>query len=139
VVKICLDCHEVNAGGYRCVDCGGRLVHTSDPEAKDLPESVWKNQRVDYGARRGMIVRFLAIFAGAGIALYGVRESVVLASPWSWIGAVASLALGLGVWFLLYRLAGRGVRLWVLQKGRVHKGRLARAAIAGVMPKKKRA
>jgi hypothetical protein len=139
VVKICLECHEVNAGGYRCVDCGGRLVLTSDPEAKALPESVWKNQRVDYGARRGMIVRFLAIFAGAGLALFGVRESIVLESPWSWISAVGSLVGGVALWWLLYRAAGRGVRVWILAKGRVHKGRLARAALSGVLPRRKRA
>ena len=37
MVKICLDCHYVNAGGYACSECGGKLVHTSEPEAQELP------------------------------------------------------------------------------------------------------
>jgi hypothetical protein len=134
VVKICVRCHEVNAGGYRCVDCGGRLIHTSDPEAASLPASVWKNQRVDYGARRGMIVRFLAIIVGAVVALYGVREAVALERPWSWIAAALALTAGGLAWWFLHRAAGRGVRVWVLAKGRVRKGRLARALLLGLLP-----
>jgi hypothetical protein len=127
MVKICLACHEVNAGGYRCHRCGGRLVHTDDPEARSLPETVWRSQRVDYGARRGMIARFLGIFAGAGVALYGVRSAVPLPSPWNAIGAVAAVLLGIVVWRLIHRAADRGVKLWVLDQSRVHKRRLARA------------
>jgi hypothetical protein len=138
VVKICLACHYVNAGGFRCVECGGKLVHTSDPEAKDLPESVWKNQRVDYGARRGMIMRFLAIFIGAMVALYGVRESFGLAAPWSRVMAVGSLAIGITIWWLLHRAATRGVRVWILAKGRVHTGRLVRAMLWSISPRAQR-
>ncbi len=138
MVKICLACHYVNAGGYRCTECGGKLVMTSDPEAKALPESVWKNQRVDYGARRGMIMRFLAIFIGASVGLYGLRESFGLAAPWSRVVAVGSVALGLSTWWALYRAAGRGVRVWILAKGRVHTGRLARAIFAGWWPRRVR-
>lgn len=127
MVKICIDCYEVNAGGYRCHDCGGRLIHTSSPEAKELPEKVWKIQRVDYGARRGMIIRFLAIFLGAFVGLYGVREAMPLEAPWSTMGIVVSAVAGLATWRVLYNLAGRGVKLWVLRKGQLRKGRLARA------------
>jgi hypothetical protein len=134
VVKICTRCHYVNAGGFRCSECGGRLIHTSDAEARDLPSSVWKNQRVDYGARRGMILRFLAIFVGALTALFGLRESVALASPWSWIAAAVAVVTGLVVWRVLYHAAGRGVRVWVLAKGRVRKGRLLRAIVLGLWP-----
>ena len=134
MVKICLDCHYVNAGGYRCTECGGRLVHTSEPEAKALPESVWKNQRVDYGARRGMIMRFLAIFLGACVGLYGLRESFALTAPWSRIVATGSVALGLGVWWFFHRAASRGVRVWILAKGKVRHGRLARAILIGMLP-----
>src|SRR4051812_19300674 len=113
-------------GGYRCDFCGGPLTHTSDAKAHELPESVWRNQRVDYGARRGMIVRFLGIFAGAVVALYGVRASVALPSPWSWAGAALALAGGIAVWRLVYVAAGRGVRIWVLRSGQLHKRKLAR-------------
>ena len=138
MVKICTECHEVNAGGFRCVDCGGRLILTSDPEAQNLPDSVWKTQRVDYGARRGMIMRFLAIFIGAVTGLYGLRESVALDSPWNIIAALGSVAVGLAIWRFLYHAAGRGVRVWVLAKGKVRKGRLARAILLSLLPSRKR-
>lgn len=130
MVKICARCHEVSAGGYRCPDCGGELIHTSDAEAKSLPEKVWRNQRVDYGARRGMIVRFLGIFAGAVVGLLGVRSSVPLPSPWSWLGAIGSLVAGVLLWWTIYVLAGRAVRIWVLRKGQLHRRKLARALLA---------
>jgi hypothetical protein len=130
VVKICASCHEVMPGGFRCDFCGGDLVHVSEPGAKELPETVWRQQRVDYGARRGMIVRFLGIISGAVTALYGVRSAVPLPSPWSWIGAAGALVAGLVVWRLIYHLAGRGVRIWVLRKGQLHKRKLARAMVA---------
>lgn len=138
MVKICLRCHYVNAGGYRCVECGGKLVHTSDPQAQDLPASVWKNQRVDYGARRGMIMRLLAIFIAAFVGLFGVRESFALGPPWSTVVAVASIALGIALYGLLHRAAHRAVRVWILAKGRVHKGRLLRAMFAGTGPSGRR-
>lgn len=137
MVKICLDCHYVNAGGARCTECGGRLVMVSDPEAKDLPQSVWKNQRVDYGARRGMIVRFIAIFAGSIVGLYGFRASFGLEPPWSRVAAAGAIAFGLAVWWVLHRAATRGVRVWVLAKGRVHNGRLARAILLAMLPMKR--
>jgi len=136
MVKICSDCYEVNAGGYRCHDCGGRLLHTDSPEAQRLPETVWKSQRIDYGARRGMIVRFLAIFLGVGVALYGVRTAVPLQSPYNWIGGVAAIAIGLLLWRFLHEAADRGVRVWVRQKGRVHKAKLARAMLRKALPNK---
>ncbi len=134
MVKICLDCHYVNAGGFRCSECDGVLVHTSDPKAQALPSSVWKNQRVDYGARRGMIMRFLAIFAGALVGLFGVRESVAYAAPWNLVVFVASVVGGLTVWWILHRAATRGVRVWVLAKGKVNHRRLARAVLIGMIP-----
>ena len=82
MVKICIRCYEVNAGGFVCHVCGGKLVHTDEPEARELPESVWKSQRVDYGARRGMIIRFLAIIIGSGLGLWGTRRSMALDPPW---------------------------------------------------------
>jgi hypothetical protein len=130
VVKICAKCHEVSPGGFRCDFCGGQLLHTDDTRARDLPETVWKQQRVDYGARRGMIVRFLAIFAGFFVAVYGVRSSVAYAAPWAYVVAAGSLLAGIGVWWTIYVAAGRAVRVWVLRRGQVHKRKLARALLA---------
>lgn len=129
MVKICARCHEVSPGGFRCDFCGGALLHTDDEKAHELPESVWKQQRVDYGARRGMIVRFLAIFAGFFVAIYGVRASVVLDRPWSFVGAGASLAAGIALWWVIYVAAGRAVRVWVLRRGQLHRKKLARALL----------
>jgi hypothetical protein len=133
VVKICARCHEVSPGGFRCDACGGPLLHTDDPRAKELPEAVWKNQRVDYGARRGMIVRFLGIFAGSVAGLYGVRASFALERPWSLVGAAASIAIGVAVWWIIYVAAGRAVKVWVLRRGQLHRRKLARAMLAGTM------
>lgn len=130
VVKICARCHEVSPGGFRCDFCGGELLHTSDEGAHNLPEAVWKNQRVDYGARRGMIVRFLGIFAGAVIALYGVRASFGLPDGWKLAGAIGSLALGAAVFWIIYVAAGRAVKIWVLRRGQLHRKKLARALLA---------
>jgi hypothetical protein len=130
VVKICARCHEVSPGGFRCDHCGGPLIHTDDAKARDLPEAVWKQQRVDYGARRGMIVRFFAIFAGFFTAVYGVRASVAFSSPWSYLAAAGSLAAGIAVWWTIYVAAGRAVKVWVLRSGQVRKAKLARALLA---------
>jgi len=130
VVKICASCHEINPGGYRCSMCGGELLMVSDDEAQALPEEVWRQQRVDYGARRGMIVRFLGIILGAVTGVFLVREAIVLDGPWNLVGAIAGIAVGLTVWRLIYLAAGRGVRIWVLRKGQLHKRKLARAMLA---------
>jgi hypothetical protein len=129
VVKICARCHQVSPGGFRCDECGGPLLHTDDERARDLPSTVWKHQRVDYGARRGMIVRFFAIFAGFFVAVYGVRSSVAYAAPWSYAVAAASLAAGISLWWTIYVAAGRAVKVWVLHRGQVHKRKLARALL----------
>jgi hypothetical protein len=120
-------------GGYRCDTCGGPLTHTSDEQAHDLPEVVWKNQRVDYGARRGMIVRFLAIFAGFFVAVIGVRSSVVLPSPWSFVSAAGAILGGVALWWVIYVAAGRAVRVWVLRRGQLQKRKLARALLASAV------
>ncbi len=130
-------CHEVNAGGFLCVDCGGRLILTSDPEAQNMPDSVWKTQRIDYGARRGMLMRFSGIFLGAMLGMFGLRESTALPMPWSIFGAVASLGAGVLLWRLFYHAAGRAVRVWVLAKGKVRRGRLARAILLSMIPGRK--
>lgn len=132
MVKICARCHEVSPGGFRCDFCGGPLLHTDDARAKELPESVWKNQRVDYGARRGMIVRFNAIFAGTVVALLGVRWSFGMEMPWTPIVAIGSILAGVALWWTIYVAAGRAVRIWVLKRGQLQKKKMAKALIAAV-------
>lgn len=130
MVKICARCLVAWPGGYRCPQCGGPLTHTSDEEAKDLPEVVWRNQRVDYGARRGMVFRFQAIFLGFIVAVLGVRWSVGLSSPWGWPAAAVAIAAGVSVWWLLHAAADRAVKIWVLRKGQLSKRKLVRAMLA---------
>ena len=120
----------MSPGGFRCDHCGGALLHTDDARARELPSTVWKQQRVDYGARRGMIVRFLAIFAGFFVAVFGVRASVAYSAPWGYAVAAGSLLGGVAVWWLIYVAAGRAVKVWVLRSGQVHKRKLARALLA---------
>ncbi|MSP24788.1 MAG: hypothetical protein EXR75_06400 [Myxococcales bacterium] len=55
-------------------------------------------------------------------------------SPTSLVFGCGSIALGLFVWWVLYRAAGRGVRVWILAKGRVRNGRLLRAIFLGMLP-----
>lgn len=94
---------------------------------------VWRNQRVDYGARRGMIFRFLGIFIAIVVGLFGVRTAVPLPSPWSWIGAAGAIAVAIGVWRFFHVAANRGVRIWVLRKGQVQKRKLARALLGSAV------
>ncbi len=119
------------AGGYHCLDCGAKLIHTDDPAAHGVPDVVWRNQRLDYGARRGMNLRFLGIFAGVLIALYGAREAVpYLPATSGWLRLAGSLLVGFLVWWTIHHAAGRGVRLWVLRKGQLQKRKLGKALAA---------
>ena len=117
-------------GGYRCDACGGPLTHTDEARAHELPEEVWRQQRVDYGARRGMVFRFLGMFIGACVGLYGLRAAFGFERPWSIVVGVLAVALGVGVWKWFHEAAHRGVRIWVLRKGQVQKKKLARALLS---------
>jgi hypothetical protein len=132
VVKICTKCHNIWPGGYRCPDasCRGQLIHTDDKRAAELPEAVWRNQRVDYGARRGMVFRFQAMVLGIVLGLIGVRMSVPLDSPWNIVGIVGSLLGGLLIYYVLHEAAHRAVRVWVLRRGQLDKKKLAKALLA---------
>jgi hypothetical protein len=138
VVKICVKCHEVSPGGFRCDHCGGALVHTDSQGARDLPEEVWKQQRVDYGARRGMVVRFNAIFLGAVLGLWGVRASFGLDAPWCYLAGVGSLLGGVFVWWMIYVWAGKAVRVWVLRRGQLHRRKMAKALLSQAVSTLKR-
>ncbi len=131
MVKICTRCHNIWPGGYRCPDdsCRGPLIHTDDKRAEDLPDLVWRNQRVDYGARRGMVFRFQAMVLGIVLGLIGVRASVPLDPPWSTVGIVGSLIGGLLVYWVLHEAAHRAVRVWVLRRGQLDKKKLAKALL----------
>jgi hypothetical protein len=138
VVKICTQCHYVNAGGFRCSECEGRLIMVTDDEAKDLPPEVWKSQRIDYGARRGMVFRFMGIFAGCLSGLFLLREAMALESPLSLVASAVAIAIGIAIWRFFHHAATRAVRVWVLAKGKVRKGRLARAILVSMLPTRRR-
>jgi hypothetical protein len=129
MIKICRSCRSTWAGGMICEDCGAALVDPYGQASRDLPEGVWKYIRLQYGARRGMIVRVLAILLGPVVAVILARRALGLSPPWSFVGIVGALAAGLATWFVLHRLAGKAVRLWVLRRGQLNRKRLARALL----------
>lgn len=112
-----------------CEDCGASLVDPYGEASKDLPDGVWKYIRLQYGARRGMIVRVLAVILGPTVAFLSLRRATALPAPWSIVGAVFAMLAGFLTWFALHRLSTRAVRLWVLRRGQLKKKRLARALI----------
>jgi hypothetical protein len=67
----------------------------------------------------------------------GVRASVVLASPWSWIGAIASILGGVALWRLIYVAADRGVRIWILRRGQLQKRKLAKVLLGPSAPQRR--
>jgi hypothetical protein len=112
-----------------CEDCGAGLVDPFADDAAEFPEEVWKYIRLQYGARRGMIVRVMAILLGPVVAVVLARRALVMAMPWSVLGVAFALAAGFLTWFLIHRFAGQAVRVWVLRRGRLRKARLARAML----------
>lgn len=126
MIKLCARCYSTWAGGTSCEDCGAELLDPFSAEAQALPEEVWRYIRLQYGARRGMIVRVLAILLGGVVFGLSLRKT----SGWPWaFGWLASAALGLATWRLLHVGATRAVRLWVLRRGRVRRVKLARALL----------
>src|ERR1041384_5324513 len=112
LIKICPRCRSTWAGGMVCEDCGGALVDPFADDAEELPEEVWRYIRLQYGARRGMIVRVLAILVGATVALVLARRAVGLGSPWTMPAFAGALAAGGATWWALHRLAGQAVRVF---------------------------
>jgi hypothetical protein len=129
VIKICPACKSTWAGGTACEDCAGPLVDPFGEGAEKLPEDVWKYIRLQYGARRGMIVRVLAFLLGPVVTFVLLRHAVTWSWPWSLVGAVGALAAGALTFAAIYVFAGKAVRVWVLRRGRLNKGRLARAML----------
>ena len=130
MIKICSRCRATWAGGARCDDCGGALVDPFADEAQEFPEEVWRYIRLQYGARRGMIVRVFAFLLGPVVAFVLLREAVLLrAGAPRLLASLGAIAAGVAVWAVLYYLAGQAVRVWVLRRGRLRKAKLARALL----------
>ena len=137
MVKICPRCESTWAGGLICEDCGSPLDDPFDEKrARNFPDKVWSYIRLQYGARRGMIVRVLAILLGPVVAFLLMREATALSSPWSLVGIVGSIAAGLLTWWTIHWFAGKAVRIWVLRKGRVNKRKLAKAMLKRALPRR---
>ena len=134
MIKVCPGCASTWAGGSHCEDCGTLL---RDPFAKDaaeaLPKGIWKYIRLQYGARRGMLVRVMAFLMVPVVFGLLAREAVVLATPWNAIGIAGAALAGFFAWALIYWMAGKAVRIWVLRKGQLSKRRMARALLKRVI------
>jgi len=128
VIKVCPGCSSTWAGGTHCEDCGHAL---HDPYAADaaevLPRGIWRYIRLQYGARRGMLVRVMAFLLAPAVFGLVAREAVLLATPWNLVGVLGAALLGLLTWATVYWAAGRAVRVWVLRKGQLNKRRMAKA------------
>jgi MFS family permease len=134
MVKICPRCQSTWAGGLVCEDCGTRLDDPFDAgRAQTFPDKVWQYIRLQYGARRGMIVRVLAYLIGPVVAFVLLREAMAIDSAWRWPAIAGAMIAGVVTWWTIHWLAGKAVRLWVLRRGRVSKRKLARALIKKAM------
>ena len=129
MIKICTACDSTWAGGRFCEDCGAALRDPFGDDAKQLQSRMWSYIRLQYGARRGMLVRVMAILLGPVVFVVALRTAVGLARPYSLVLAIASVPLGVLTWWTIHWLAGKAVRIWVLRKGQVHKRRLAMALV----------
>ena len=133
MIKVCPGCASTWAGGTHCEDCG-HVLH--DPYARDaaevLPRGIWRYIRLQYGARRGMIVRVLAFLSVPVVFGLGARAAVVQPSPWNAIGLTLSVLAAAASWATIYWIAGKAVRLWVLRRGQLNRRRLARALVKRV-------
>jgi hypothetical protein len=127
VIKVCAACQSTWAGGSFCEECGAPLRDPFGAQAKELPPSMWRYIRLQYGARRGMLVRVMAILLGPVVAVLLARTAAGAARPWSIALTVLALPAGFATWAAIHWLAGRAVRIWVLRKGQLSKRRLARA------------
>ena len=127
MIRICTACHSTWAGGASCEDCGAPLGDPFGPEAQALPPPVWDYIRLQYGARRGMLVRVLSVLLAPVAFGLTLRTAVGLPWPHSLFVGAAAAPISLLTWWTLHLASGRAVRIWVLRKGRVRRTRLARA------------
>ena len=131
VIKICSVCRSTWAGGRVCEDCGGALEDPFGEAAETFPEGVWKYIRLQYGARRGMLVRVVAYLLGPVVGFLLLRQAAGNVA-----GSAAAIAIGLATWWTIHWAAGRAVRIWVLRKGQVSKRRLAKAMLKRAVPRR---
>jgi hypothetical protein len=127
VIKICTACASTWAGGRFCEDCGAPLRDPFGDEARELPSTIWGYIRLQYGARRGMLVRVMALLLGPIAFGMSLRAAAGMERPWSLVVALAAAPIGLLTWWTIHWLAGKAVRIWVLRKGQLNRRRLARA------------
>jgi hypothetical protein len=135
MIKICPACKSTWAGGTVCEGCRVPLVDPFAGNARELPEEVWRYIRLQYGARRGMLVRVVAIVAGGATAAIGLRTALTARGAARPALVALALAVAIAVWRLLHVAAGRAVRIWVLRRGRLSKARLVRAALRRALPR----
>jgi len=74
-----------------------------------------------------MLVRVMAFLMVPVVFGLLAREAVLLATPWNAIGIAGAALAGFLTWALIYWMAGKAVRIWVLRKGQLNKRRMARA------------
>lgn len=129
MIKVCPSCRSTWAGGRICDECGAPLTDPFAAEARQLPEGVWSHIRLQYGARRGMLVRVLAFLLGPTVGVLLLRQALILGMPWALPAALGAIAAGVATWGVIYWFAGKAVRIWVLRRGQLNKRRLAKAML----------
>jgi hypothetical protein len=130
VIKICAACNSTWAGGLWCEDCGAELHDPYAPNAgEQLPRGIWRYIRLQYGARRGMLVRVMAFLLAPVVFGLLAREAILLDGPALVAGMIGAALAGFLTWALVYWAAGKAVRIWVLRKGQLNKRRAARALL----------
>ncbi len=130
MIKVCSACNSTWAGGRFCEDCGAELHDPYAPDAKEaLPRGIWKYIRLQYGARRGMLVRVLAFLSVPVVFGLLARRAVLLDGGWMALGIAGAALASILAWATIYWIAGKAVRVWVLRKGQLNKRRMARALL----------
>jgi|SRR5579883_2036661 len=112
-----------------CEDCGALLRDPFGDEARSFPSTIWGYIRLQYGARRGMIVRVMAVLLAPVVLGLVLRAAAGMERPWSLIVGALAIPAALLAWWTLHWSAGRAVRIWVLRKGQLNRRRLARALV----------
>lgn len=128
MIKVCPECGSTWAGGRACEDCGATLHDPFEKDAAEqLPKGIWKYIRLQYGARRGMLVRVMAFLLAPVVFGVLARRAFLLDGAWVALGVVGAALVGILTWLTIYWIAGKAVRIWVLRKGQLNKRRMARA------------